>query len=101
MISYRMATFEEIANAAQRDNEYQNLYEDFLEVVETSDPYRLCHRIHPFLSHVNDGGNLSALSMYLQGSLQNPIITKGMVHNVVNASKTNPNLKRTLEILIG
>ena len=96
-----MATFEEIANAAQRENEFQNLYEDLLEIVETSDPYRLCNRMQPFLAHVNDGGNLSALSMYLQGSLQNPVATKGMVHNVVNASKTNPNLKRTLEILIG
>jgi hypothetical protein len=96
-----MSSFEEVARAAQRDNEFESIYEELLEVVENSDHYRLCNRMFPFLAHVNDGGNLSALHSYLQSSLQSPIALKGMIHNVVNTAKTNPNLKRTLEILIG
>ena len=96
-----MATFEEVAQAAQRDHEFESIHKDLLEVVENSDHYRLCQRIFPFLAHVNDGGNLGALHAYLQGSMQSPIILKGMIHNVVNTAKTNPNLKKTLEILIG
>jgi hypothetical protein len=96
-----MSSFEEVARAAQRDNEFEMIHEALLEVVENSDHYRLCNKIFPFLAHVNDGGNLSALHSYLQSSLQSPIVLNGMVHNVVNASKSNPNLKRTLEILIG
>jgi hypothetical protein len=96
-----MATFEEVAQAAQRDHEFEMIHEAFTELVENSDHYRLCQRIFPFLAHVNDGGNLSALHSYLQSSMQSPIILKGMIHNVVNTAKTNPNLKRTLEILIG
>ena len=96
-----MATFEEIAQAAQRDHEFEMIHEAFTELVENSDHYRLCQRIFPFLAHVNDGGNLSALYMYLQNSMQSPIILKGMIHNVVNTAKTNQNLKKTLEILIG
>ena len=96
-----MASFEEVAQAAQRDHEFEMIHEAFVELVENSDHYRLCQRIFPFLAHVNDGGNLSALHAYLQSSLQSPIVLNGMVHNVVNASKSNPNLKKTLEILIG
>jgi len=96
-----MASFEEVAQAAQRDHEFESIHEALLEVVENSDHYRLCQRIFPFLAHVNDGGNLGALHAYLQSSMQSPIILKGMIHNVVNTAKTNPNLKRTLEILIG
>ena len=96
-----MASFEEVARAAQRDNEFESIYEELLEVVENSDHYRLCNRMFPFLAHVNDGGNLSALHAYLQSSMQSPIILKGMIHNVVNTAKSNPNLKKTLEILIG
>jgi hypothetical protein len=33
--------------------------------------------------------------------MQSPIALQGMIHNVVNTAKTNPNLKRTLEIWIG
>ena len=98
---HRMATFEEVAQAAQRDQEFEMIHEAFTELVENSDHYRLCNRIFPFLAHVNDGGNLGALHSYLQSSMQSPIILQGMIHNVINASKTNPNLKRTLEILIG
>jgi len=96
-----MSSFEEVARAAQRDNEFESIYEALLEVVENSDHYRLCNRMLPFLAHVNDGGNLSALHAYLQSSMQSPIILKGMIHNVVNTAKSNPNLKKTLEILIG
>ena len=96
-----MSSFEEVAKAAQRDNEFESIYEELLEVVENSDHYRLCNRMFPFLAHVNDGGNLSALHAYLQSSMQSPIILKGMIHNVVNTAKSNPNLKKTLEILIG
>ena len=96
-----MASFEEVAQAAQRDNEFESIYEALLQVVENSDHYRLCQRIFPFLAHVNDGGNLSALHSYLQSSMQSSIALKGMIHGVVNTAKTNPNLKRTLEILIG
>ena len=98
---HRMSTFEEVAQAAQRDHEFEMIREAFTELVENSDHYRLCQRIFPFLAHVNDGGNLSALHSYLQSSMQSPIALKGMIHGVVNTAKTNPNLKRTLEILIG
>lgn len=96
-----MASFEEVAQAAQRDHEFEMIHKELSELVENSDQYRLCQRIFPFLAHVNDGGNLSALHSYLQSSMQSPIILKGMIHNVVNTAKTNQNLKRTLEILIG
>ena len=98
---HRMSTFEEVAQAAQRDHEFEMIHEEFTELVENSDHYRLCNRIFPFLAHVNDGGNLGALHSYLQSSMQSSIILQGMIHNVINASKTNPKLKRTLEILIG
>jgi len=96
-----MSTFEEVAHAAERDSEFEMIHEAFAELVENSDHYRLCQRIFPFLAHVNDGGNLGALHSYLQSSMQSPIVLKGMIHNVVNTAKTNQNLKRTLEILIG
>ncbi len=96
-----MSSFEEVARAAQRDHEFESIHEALLEVVENSDHYRLCQRIFPFLAHVNDGGNLSALHAYLQSTMQSPIALQGMIHSVVNTAKTNPNLKRTLEILIG
>lgn len=96
-----MATFEEVAQAAERDQEFEMIHEAFAELVENSDHYRLCNRMFPFLAHVNDGGNLSALHAYLQSSMQSPIALKGMIHGVVNTAKTNPNLKRTVEILIG
>lgn len=98
---HRMASFEEVAQAAQRDHEFEMIHEAFTELVENSDHYRLCQRIFPFLAHVNDGGNLGALHSYLQSSMQSPIALKGMIHGVVNTAKTNPTLKRTLEILIG
>ena len=96
-----MASFEEVARAAQRDNEFEMIYNALYQLIQVSDHYRLCQRILPFLPHVNDGGNLNMLHAYLQSSQQSPIARNALVHNVVNTAKTNPNLKRTLEILIG
>jgi hypothetical protein len=79
------------------------MYEALLELVmNQSARYSLCNTIQPFLSHVNDGGNLIALYAQLQNPLDNnEVIYRALVHNVINSSKSNDNLRRVLEVIIG
>ncbi len=98
-----MSSFEELLVQAQSHNDFDIIYDALLEIVmNQSDHYSLCNKLQPFLQYVNDGGNLNAL----YGQLQNPynnneVVVKALVHNVVNASKSNYNLKKVLEVVIG
>jgi len=67
-----------------------------------SNHFSLCNKFQPFLQHVNDGGNLNSLYAQLQSPYNNNgVVIKALVHNVVNASKSNDNLKKVLEVVLG
>ena len=97
-----MSTFEEVISQAQKSNEYEMIQEALLKIIE-DDHYTLCNKIQPFLPHVNDGGNLSALHVQLQNNsgINMEVIYRGLVKSVVNASATNPRLKQVLKAIIG
>jgi len=97
-----MSTFEELLVQAQRQNDFDIIYDALLEVVmNQSNHFSLCNKLQPFLQYVNDGGNLNSLYAQLQNSYNNEVLIKGLVHNVVNASKSNHNLKKVLEVALG
>lgn len=96
-------SFEELLVQAQRQNDFDIIYEALLEVVmNQSNHFSLCNKLQPFLQYVNDGGNLNSLYAQLQNYYNNnEVVVKALVHNVVNASKTNNNLKKVLEVVLG
>ena len=98
-----MATFKELLVQAQRQNDFNIIHEALLKIVmNQSNHFSLCNKLQPFLQHVNDGGNLNSLYAQLQNHHDNnDILIKGLVHNVVNASKSNDNLKKVLEVALG
>jgi len=97
-----MSSFEELLVQAQRQNDFDIIYEALLEVVTNqSNHFSLCNKLQPFLQHVNDGGNLNSLYAQLQNPYNNEVVVKTLVHNVVNASKSNDNLKKVLEVSLG
>jgi len=97
-----MSSFEELLAQTQNQSQYDLIYNALLElVIDRSNHYNLYNRLHPFLPHVNDGGNLSTLCTQLQNPSNNDLIYKSLVHNVVNASKSDEKLKKVLEVVIG
>ena len=97
-----MLSFDELLVQAQCQNDFDIIYDALLEVVmNQSNHYSLCNKLQPFLQHVNDGGNLNNLYNHLQNYNNNEILNRVMVHNVVNASKSNNNLKQVLEVVLG
>ena len=96
-------SFEELLVQAQRQNDFDIIYEALLEVVmNQSNHFSLCNKLQPFLQYVNDGGNLNSLYAQLPHYYNNnEVVVKALVHNVVNASKTNNNLKKVLEVVLG
>ena len=98
-----MSSFEELLIQAQRQNDFDIIYEALLKVVmNQSYNYSFCNKLQPFLQYVNDGGNLNALYTQLQNPyINNDVIVKPLVHNVVNASKSNDNLKKVLKVVLG
>lgn len=67
--------------------------------MDRSNHYSLCNKLQPFIPHVNDGGNLNTLCTQLQNPYNNDLIYKSLVHNVVNASKSDEKLKKVLEVV--
>lgn len=99
-----MSTFEELLSQSQKSNDYEMIHEALLELIlGEDDHYTLCNKIQPFLPHVNDGGNLSALHVQLQNNsgMNMEVVYRGLVKSVVNASTTNPRLKQVLKVIIG
>lgn len=97
-----MSSFEELLVQAQSQNDFDVIYDALLEIVmNQSNHYSLYNKLFPFLHDVNDGGNLNSLCVQLQNPINNDNLNKGLVHNVVNASKTNEKLKKVLEVVIG
>lgn len=97
-----MSSFEDLLVQTQNQARYDLIYSALLELVlDRTNHYRLYNRLQPFLPHVNDGGNLNALCTQLQNSNNNDVIYKSLVHNVVNASKSDEKLKKVLEVVIG
>lgn len=98
-----MASFEDLLVQAQCQNNFVIMYEALLELVmDQSSRFSLCTTIQPFLSHINDGGNLNALYAQLQNPFDNnEVIYRALVHNVINSSKSHDNLRRVLEVIIG
>lgn len=98
-----MSSFDELLVQAQRQNEFDIIYDALLEVVmNQSNHYSFCNKLQPFLHHVNDGGNLNTLCNQLQNSNNNnEILTKALVNNIVNTSKSNDKLKKVLEVVLG
>jgi hypothetical protein len=98
-----MSSFEELLVRAQRQNDFDIIYNALLDIVmNQSDHYSLCNKLQPFLQYVNDGGSLNALYTQLQNPYNNnEVVVKTLVHNVVNASKSNDNLKKVLEVVLG
>lgn len=97
-----MSSFEELLAQTQSQSQYDVIYNSLLELVmDRSNHYRLYNRLQPFIPHVNDGGNLNTLCSQLQNPINNDLIYKSLVHNVVNASKSDEKLKKVLEVVIG
>ena len=98
-----MSSFEDLLVQAQRQNDFDIIYDALLEfVMNQSNHFNLCNKLQPFLQHVNDGGNLNSMYAHLQNPYNNnEVVIKALVHNVVNASKSNDNLKKVLEVVLG
>ena len=97
-----MSSFDELLVQAQCQNNFDIIYEALLEIVmNQTDHFLLCNKLQPFLQHISDGGNLNSLYAQLQNPNNNKVLNKVLVHNVVNASKSNDKLKKVLEVVLG
>jgi hypothetical protein len=94
-----MSSFDQLLAQAQNEKYFERIASALLQTIMKRPTIDLANKIQPFLQHANDG-HLNSLYTQLQNPFNDNGIYKGLVHNVVIASKTNEKLKRLLEVLI-
>lgn len=97
-----MASFDELLSQAQQQNEMDILQNNLTYILQDkSKHFTVYNRIQPFLPHIEDGGNLDALSLQLQSPYSDNPTIKKHIHTLVNQAKTNERLKKVLQVVIG